>query len=181
MAYYRMEYFPGKFKLRHKSPSSLQECLYDVQYCSIDDFNCASINVYLDQRLHGSYTTKEEIDKFGLSDDAAGFFIRYLLKDPRYVLAAAEVIIEIPTDIPNTKIYGIKAFDTTSFDPLFGIKILVLFILEVLGWLIFWVPLVGWLLFIYIMVMAVLGIMNALQGNYWEMPALGKYARKINL
>ena len=58
---------------------------------------------------------------------------------------------------------------------------LVLFILEVLGWLIFWVPLVGWLLFIYIMVMAVLGIMNALQGNYWEMPALGKYARKINL
>jgi uncharacterized membrane protein len=58
---------------------------------------------------------------------------------------------------------------------------LVLFILEVLGWLIFWVPLVGWLLFIYIIVMAVLGIMNALQGNYWEMPALGKYARKINL
>src|SRR3989344_3475405 len=130
MAYYRMEYSPGKFKLRHKSPSSLQECLFDVQYCSIDDFNCVSINIYLDQRLHRSYTTKDEIDKFGLSDDAAGFFIKYLLKDPRYVLAAAEVIIEIPTDIPNTKIYGIKAFDTTSFDPLFGIKILVLFILE---------------------------------------------------
>jgi len=58
---------------------------------------------------------------------------------------------------------------------------LVLFIIEVIGWLIFWIPLIGWLLFIFILVMAVMGIMNAMQGNYWEMPILGKYARKINL
>ncbi|OGY89962.1 MAG: hypothetical protein A2927_02685 [Candidatus Komeilibacteria bacterium RIFCSPLOWO2_01_FULL_45_10] len=58
---------------------------------------------------------------------------------------------------------------------------LVLFILEVIGWLIFWIPLIGWVLFIYVIIMAVMGIMNSLQGNWWEMPVLGKYARKINL
>lgn len=58
---------------------------------------------------------------------------------------------------------------------------LILFILEIIGWLIFWMPLIGWLLFIYVIVMAVMGIMSALQGKYWEMPVLGKYARKINL
>ncbi|HLC63779.1 MAG TPA: hypothetical protein VJK25_00320 [Patescibacteria group bacterium] len=58
---------------------------------------------------------------------------------------------------------------------------LVLFIVEVIGWLIFWIPLIGWLLFLFILVMAVMGIMNAMQGNWWEMPVLGKYARKLNL
>ena len=58
---------------------------------------------------------------------------------------------------------------------------LVLFIVEVIGWLIFWIPMIGWLLFLFILVMAVMGIMNAMQGNWWEMPVLGKYARKINL
>jgi len=58
---------------------------------------------------------------------------------------------------------------------------LVLFIVEIFGWLIFWIPLVGWLLGVLILIFAILGIMNALQGNYWEMPILGKYAKKINL
>lgn len=58
---------------------------------------------------------------------------------------------------------------------------LVLFIAEVVGWLIFWIPLIGWLLGAFVVVMAMMGIMNALQGKFWEMPLLGKYARKINL
>lgn len=58
---------------------------------------------------------------------------------------------------------------------------LILFIAEIFGWLIFWIPLIGWLLGIVILIFAALGIMNALQGRYWEMPVLGKYARKINL
>ena len=58
---------------------------------------------------------------------------------------------------------------------------LVLFIIEIIGWLIFWIPLIGWMLFVLIILFAVMGIMNALQGKYWEMPVLGKYARKINL
>jgi len=58
---------------------------------------------------------------------------------------------------------------------------LMLFIVELIGWLIFWIPLIGWLLFVITVILAVMGIMNALQGNYWEMPILGKYAKKINL
>jgi len=58
---------------------------------------------------------------------------------------------------------------------------LVLFIIEIIGWLIFWIPLIGWLLFVYVIIMAVMGIMNSMQGRMWEMPILGKYARKINL
>jgi len=58
---------------------------------------------------------------------------------------------------------------------------LVLFIVEIFGWLIFWIPLVGWLLGVLILIFAILGIMNALQGNYWEMPILGKYTSKIDL
>ena len=58
---------------------------------------------------------------------------------------------------------------------------LVLFIAEVFGWLIFWIPLVGWLLYLLVIVLAGLGIMTALQGKYLELPVLGRYARKINL
>jgi len=58
---------------------------------------------------------------------------------------------------------------------------LILFIVEIFGWLIFWLPLIGWLLGAVILVFAILGIMHSLQGNYWEIPVLGKYAKKINL
>ncbi|MBU1037185.1 hypothetical protein KKF32_04085 [Patescibacteria group bacterium] len=58
---------------------------------------------------------------------------------------------------------------------------LILFIVEIVGWLVFWIPIIGWLLGLAILVIAILGIVNAWQGNYWEMPILGKYAQKINL
>lgn len=58
---------------------------------------------------------------------------------------------------------------------------LALFILELIGWLIFWIPLIGFLLYIAVILFAVMGIIFALQGKYWEMPVLGKYAKRINL
>lgn len=58
---------------------------------------------------------------------------------------------------------------------------LMLFIAEVVGWLIFWLPLIGWLLFLAVIILALMGIANAMQGRYWEMPILGRYAKKINL
>ena len=52
-------------------------------------------------------------------------------------------------------------------------------------WVVGWVPVLGWLVLAFgsiaIIVLSVLGILNALQGNYWEMPFLGKYAKKINI
>jgi len=54
---------------------------------------------------------------------------------------------------------------------------LVIFIVELLGF----IPIIGWFLYIVAIVFVVLGIKAALEGKYWEMPILGKYAKKINL
>lgn len=58
---------------------------------------------------------------------------------------------------------------------------LMLFIAETVGMIIFMIPLIGWILWLLVILMGVMGIVSALQGRYWEMPILGKYARKINL
>jgi len=58
---------------------------------------------------------------------------------------------------------------------------LILFIIEIVGWLVFWIPFIGWLLFIIVLILAVLGLVNALQGNYWKLPIIGDLAEKINL
>jgi len=47
-------------------------------------------------------------------------------------------------------------------------------------------PIIGWLIILpfgslFLLILAVLGLINALQGKKWEMPYLGKYAKKINL
>lgn len=58
---------------------------------------------------------------------------------------------------------------------------LVLFLVEVAGSLVFLIPLFGWALFFLVALMAVLGVLKALAGEYWVMPVLGEYAKKINL
>lgn len=62
---------------------------------------------------------------------------------------------------------------------------LVLTICSFVIMLIWWVPLIGWLIGFFgtigLLVFVVLGIQNAMQGKYWEMPVLGKYAKQIKL
>lgn len=62
---------------------------------------------------------------------------------------------------------------------------LVLTICSFAIWLVAWIPVVGWLVGFFgslaLVVLSVLGIMNALQGKYWEMPILGEYAKKIKI
>ena len=69
----------------------------------------------------------------------------------------------------------------SKFTQLHAKQGLILFIVEVFGILIFAIPLIGFVLYILVIIFALLGIMNSLQGKYWEMPILGKYADKINL
>lgn len=57
----------------------------------------------------------------------------------------------------------------------FSFIIMILGVIPILGWLI---AFVGWVI---IVIFALLGFVNALQGRKWEMPYLGKYAGKINL
>lgn len=61
----------------------------------------------------------------------------------------------------------------------------VLLIVEVILWVIGMVPILGWLVsflgHIVVAILAVLGIVAALVGRYWEMPFLGEYAKKVNI
>jgi uncharacterized membrane protein len=56
----------------------------------------------------------------------------------------------------------------------FSFMVMFLGMIPVLGWLI---TFAGWAI---ITILAILGILNALKGNMWEMPYLGKFAKKIN-
>jgi uncharacterized membrane protein len=58
---------------------------------------------------------------------------------------------------------------------------LLLFVLEIVGWLVFWIPVIGWVILILIILFAILGIKNALDGKFWVMPIIGKYVNKFNL
>ncbi len=58
-------------------------------------------------------------------------------------------------------------------------------ILWVVGFVLMFIPVIGWLIlfvaWITLIVLAVMGIIKALNGEYWEMPVLGEYAKKIKL
>ena len=58
---------------------------------------------------------------------------------------------------------------------------LVLFIIEIVCWLLFSIPVFGQLLLLVILLLALMGIVNALKGNFWKMPIIGDLAEKINL
>ncbi|MBI3963972.1 MAG: hypothetical protein HY341_03145 [Candidatus Kerfeldbacteria bacterium] len=47
--------------------------------------------------------------------------------------------------------------------------------------LLYWIPLVGQILFVLFIILSVVGIVKALGGQEWELPVLGRYAKKINL
>jgi len=56
---------------------------------------------------------------------------------------------------------------------------LLLFLVEILGSWFFGIPIIGWALGFLVMLLAILGVINALSGNFWEMPFLGRYAKKL--
>ena len=59
---------------------------------------------------------------------------------------------------------------------IFSLAVLILGAIPILGWLII-TPL-GWII---VGVLSLLGFINALQGKKWEMPYIGRYAKKINI
>ena len=58
---------------------------------------------------------------------------------------------------------------------------LILFIIEILGSLVFWIPLIGWLLALAVFIAAIMGIIKALNGEWWEIPYIYNCSKKINL
>jgi uncharacterized membrane protein len=57
---------------------------------------------------------------------------------------------------------------------------MVLFIVGFVGSFIIWIPLVGWAVAIFLLVLMIMGIVNALGGKTKELPLIGGFAKKIN-
>lgn len=58
---------------------------------------------------------------------------------------------------------------------------LILFILEVIGVLVFWIPFIGWLLWLALVVASLVGICQTISGRYFALPGLDKIRKKFNL
>jgi len=72
----------------------------------------------------------------------------------------------------------------SGFAQFHGKQGLVLTIASFIVGLVIWIPIVGffaWIAAIGLIALAVTGVRNAMEGKYWEMPILGKYAKEIKL
>lgn len=58
---------------------------------------------------------------------------------------------------------------------------LVMFIVGLLGMFVFWIPLIGWLLWLVVVILNIVAIIKALQGEFWEIPLFGQFRNKFNL
>jgi uncharacterized membrane protein len=73
----------------------------------------------------------------------------------------------------------------SKFAQFHGKQGLVLFIAEVATFIIGMVPILGWIIGFVLnicwIILSLIGLLKAIQGEYWKMPLLGQYAEKINL
>jgi uncharacterized membrane protein len=58
---------------------------------------------------------------------------------------------------------------------------LALLIVWIVGSVVFWFPLIGWAAALVVLVLNIIGLVKALQGEKWEMPIIGDLAKKINI
>ncbi|MFO7807272.1 MAG: hypothetical protein R6V40_02500 [Candidatus Moraniibacteriota bacterium] len=58
---------------------------------------------------------------------------------------------------------------------------LVLFAIEIIGGLFFWFPILGQILFLALVVISLMGIIKTLNGDWWEIPYIYDWSKKINL
>ncbi len=58
---------------------------------------------------------------------------------------------------------------------------LVLFIIELVASLFWWFPFFGQLLMLALIVVSIIGIVKALNGEWWQMPIVHEWSKKINL
>ena len=57
---------------------------------------------------------------------------------------------------------------------------IMLTILWAASWIVVWIPVLGWIadavVWVFVVVMAVMGLVNSVSGKHWAMPILGKWA-----
>jgi uncharacterized membrane protein len=58
---------------------------------------------------------------------------------------------------------------------------LIMLVAWIIGSFVFWIPLVGWLLLLVMFLADLYAFIKCLQGEFWEVPLLGQFRKKINL
>jgi len=58
---------------------------------------------------------------------------------------------------------------------------LVLLIVDIIASFIFWIPFIGWILWLGIVILFIMGIVNAAGGKEKELPLIGSFGSKINI
>lgn len=58
---------------------------------------------------------------------------------------------------------------------------LALFIVWIVGKFVFWFPILGWALAVVVAILNIMALIKALNGEKWEMPVIGDFAKKINI
>jgi len=73
----------------------------------------------------------------------------------------------------------------SKFCQFHGKQGMILFIAWIVLVVVGWVPFLGWIIFFFgsiaLIILSLVGLIKALTGEYWELPILGQYAKKINL
>jgi fumarate reductase subunit D len=58
---------------------------------------------------------------------------------------------------------------------------LVLFVIDLIASLFFWIPLIGQLLMLALAIVSVIGIIKVLNGEYWKIPYIYGWSEKIKI
>ncbi len=58
---------------------------------------------------------------------------------------------------------------------------LILFIIEILAGFVFWIPIIGQLIALVLLVAAVMGVYKSLNGEWWKMPYIYEWSKKVKL
>ena len=61
-----------------------------------------------------------------------------------------------------------------------------LFVAEIIVWVIGMVPIIGWFIIwplgsLLMLILSLIAIIKTLQGEFWEIPVIGKYRKNVNL
>lgn len=69
----------------------------------------------------------------------------------------------------------------SKFAQFHGKQGFVLFLIEIFGGLIYFIPIVGMIFGLLLALAVVSGFSAALSGKYWEMPVIGPWAKKLKI
>jgi len=58
---------------------------------------------------------------------------------------------------------------------------LVLFVIDLIASLFFWIPIIGQLLMLVLAIVSIIGIIKVLNGEYWKIPYISEWAKKIKI